>query len=264
LTVGINYWLRRALFILIAILAALLVAASIAVWSMSDTEAYWQAALRLRAGEPLYPAAYDPLGSDTYRYAPWFAALWVPLTLLPRELVVGGWAVILIAATAYCAWRAWLASPLAALVLVPPLTIAASFGNVQPILVAALIWNRGPWMVGLAAGVKAAPLLLAAGWRWRRVALSAAVAAALWAPALLMGAYPTRGGTLLVIPLWVHLAGAAALAAAAWRFPRYRLWLATGAAIMAMPRFHLYDLSLLLERPDLERGVGEDRGVAGV
>lgn len=242
------------LFLLIAVPAALLIAASIATWSMVDTEAYWQAALRLRSGEMLYPAAYDPLGSDTYRYAPWFAAAWVPLTLLPHDLVIAAWAGVLVIATGYCTWRAWSASPMAALLLIPPLTIAASFGNVQPVLIAALLLNRGPWMVGLAAGVKVTPLLLASGWPLRRVALSVAVAGVLWAPALFLGDYPTRGGTLLVLPLWIHLLGAAVLALAAWRFPRYRLWLATLAAIVAMPRFHLYDVSLLLvpatEAPD--------------
>src|SRR6187401_1183743 len=52
-----------------------------------DWHAYYGAAERLREGAPLYPPVPDPSGESVYRYAPWFAVLWVPLTLLPREAV---------------------------------------------------------------------------------------------------------------------------------------------------------------------------------
>ena len=54
-------------------------------WQLEDAEAYWNAALRLRSGGDLYVAV--PLGADetiAYRYAPWLAWLWIPLTYLPQ------------------------------------------------------------------------------------------------------------------------------------------------------------------------------------
>ncbi len=61
-------------------------------WDLLDANAYWQAGLRLRAGEPLYPALTSAEGSEIYRYAPWFAWLAVPWTYLPE--VGGGCAVV--------------------------------------------------------------------------------------------------------------------------------------------------------------------------
>src|SRR2546428_14134481 len=56
-----------------------------------DADAYWHAALRLREGLPLYGG---PRGDETeiYRYAPWFAFAWGPLTYLGQ-------------ANAYLVWR---------------------------------------------------------------------------------------------------------------------------------------------------------------
>jgi hypothetical protein len=213
-------------------------------------EAYWQAALRLREGAPLYPAGYDRFASETYRYAPWFAVLWVPLTYLPRDAVTVGWAAVLIGATAYCGWRVMRSfnGVLAGLALLPPVFVAASFGNVQPLLVAALIWDRSPWMVGLAASLKITPILFTAGWKFRQVGLAVAFALLLWLPAPIRGAenYPISSGSLIVVPLWLHLASAAVLAGAAWRYPRHRTLLGAIAVIAAIPRFQIYDLAYLL------------------
>lgn len=56
----------------------------------SDVAAYWGAAERIRAGEPLYVAGVAN-ASDLYRYAPWFAYAWVPLTYLPSDIVTSAW-----------------------------------------------------------------------------------------------------------------------------------------------------------------------------
>lgn len=39
-------------------------------WTLADAGAYWQAALRLRDGEPLYPLLTNVDASEVYRYAP--------------------------------------------------------------------------------------------------------------------------------------------------------------------------------------------------
>src|SRR5207248_1690343 len=60
-------------------------------------DAYWNAAMRLRAGQPLYAPGL-PTDSDLYRYAPWFAYAWVPLTYLPKGAVLVAWMGICLAA----------------------------------------------------------------------------------------------------------------------------------------------------------------------
>jgi len=55
-------------------------------WGFEDVRAYWEAALRLRQGLPLYGGTPDPNSYGVFRYAPWFAWMWVPLTYLPRHV----------------------------------------------------------------------------------------------------------------------------------------------------------------------------------
>ncbi|MGH2385582.1 MAG: hypothetical protein ACRDGB_11120, partial [Candidatus Limnocylindria bacterium] len=51
---------------------------SIGNWTLEDMDAYWDAAVRLRAGEPLYREYADATAANVYRYAPWFAFAWIP------------------------------------------------------------------------------------------------------------------------------------------------------------------------------------------
>ena len=59
-------------------------------WTFADVNAYLAAAHRIRDGQPLY-AAFDPDSYRVFRYAPWFAWPWVPLSYLPRDLVAWSW-----------------------------------------------------------------------------------------------------------------------------------------------------------------------------
>jgi hypothetical protein len=47
-----------------------------------DGISYWDAALRLRNSATLYLPGL-PTDPSVYRYPPWFAAAWIPLTFLP-------------------------------------------------------------------------------------------------------------------------------------------------------------------------------------
>lgn len=229
-----------------------------------DMAAYWNAAERLRYGDTLYLAG-APNASDLYRYAPWFAAVWVPLTFLPREAVMVGWLGILLGAAALSTvpllWRGpagW-----AAFAVFAPLQLhGAAFGNVQPLLVLVLMWGverrTGPLWVALGASLKAVPLALALVYagrgEWRRAALAALLAAILVGPMLLfdLSGYSTEPG-----PNQVSLAGVSqflfvpvALAAVALAFAlartRYR-WAGTSLAMIAsLPRLLTYEISFLL------------------
>lgn len=68
--------------------------------NLTDADAYWNAALRLRDGLPLYPPIDQQDLPTTYRYAPWLAWLWVPITFLPHEFVQVGWRALMFACAA--------------------------------------------------------------------------------------------------------------------------------------------------------------------
>lgn len=183
-------------FLCLPLLAQFMVAGT--HWPMGDMQGYWDAGLRLRAGEPLYnpppPGVVDQLG--VYRHAPWFALTWVPLTFLPHGVVTLAWGLAICAAIAYMMWS--LATPLtpagvAAALLIGWLTLQTGmFGNVQSLMVAGLVWGlprrSGPLWIAVAASLKITPLLFVLAYarqrEWRRVAWTLGLTILLWAPAL--------------------------------------------------------------------------------
>lgn len=235
-------------------------------WSLSDMDAYWNAALRVREGALLYPPLADPSAADVYRYAPWFAWAWVPLTYLPRALVATGWSVILVGATVSALrplMRPTAASIGTAALIGSMLIWAASVGNVQPLMVATLVHGidrrSGPLWVGIAASLKAVPIvyvLIYLGRReWSRVVATLAVAALLAAPLLItpLGNYPAGPGDSQG-PLWalhpILLGAVLALLAAftirlASQGSSHARLLAASTLLAALPRITLIDLSHL-------------------
>ena len=226
-------------------------------------DAYWNAALRLRAGGTLYAPGL-PTDSDLYRYAPWFAFAWIPLTFLPKGAVLLGWMAICLgaafASVAPLLWRGWVGVALFALLL-PFQLGGAAFGNVQPILVMLLMWGvgrrSGPAWIAIAASLKATPILLAAVYvgrgEWRRAGVAIFLTAVLVVPMLsfdLRGYSTAIGGgqsLLLVSPfIWLP-ATLAGVGAALWLARTRYGWLAgTVAMIVALPRFLLYEIGFVL------------------
>jgi hypothetical protein len=234
-------------------------------WSLSDMDAYWNAALRLRQGWPLYPAVANSGAADVFRYAPWFAWAWVPLTFLPKMAVAIGWSALLVAATA-ASIRPILARPTltttgASLLLGSILLWSAASGNVQPLIVAALVRTvekrSGPVWIGIASSLKIFPLgfaLVYAGRRqWRRLLLAVGIAILLWLPSLAydLGEYQrgfldSPNPLLLTSPLMYGGVLAAAtiitLAVAHTRFS----WIAAAITVVAaIPRVSLIELTYL-------------------
>lgn len=254
------------------------VIANVRSWELEDAEAYWNAANRLREGLPLY-VPVDPNADETlaYRYAPWLAWLWVPLTFLPKIVVQVGWSGLLVAAIAVALapllrLRTVAAICLAAL-LGGLLVRTASTGNVHPLLIAALVYGAprrsGPLWIGLAASLKFVPIgyvLVYLGRReWMRAALAVTVAVVLLAPALLydLANYPAEAGDSLSLlsnagPVpWAVVA--VILAVAAFLLARTRFaWAAASTAVLAaVPRLELYSLTYLLtglNAPSLRAG----------
>jgi len=247
-------------------------------WHLSDAAAYREAAWRLRSGEPLFPALVDAEASEVYRYSSWFAWAWVPLTYLPRTVADVIWSAVLLAASAAALIplvrrRAWLAVAFFAPILVG----ISAIGNVHPLIVAALVLGverrSGPLWIGLAASLKAFPLLFTLTYlgrrQWGRVAATVGVTAVLVAPTLLhdLSNYPAGAGAAGMFVAWPPiyvLAVAAGILVSLRLAERRTAWLAAATTVaLALPRFFVYDVSYLMvglaDRPD-----GADRSDAPV
>jgi len=171
---------------------------ALATWTLADMDAYWNAAVRLRHGEALFPLVANEWAPDTYRYAPWFAVAWIPLTYLPKALVEVCWGSLLVASVGASIWplarRRSMASVALAVLLGAHLLAIASGGNVHPLVVAALVHgvNRrsAPLWIALAASLKAFPavylLVFAVRGEWRKAIGGVAVFAALVLPLALV------------------------------------------------------------------------------
>lgn len=229
-----------------------------------DVTAYWNAAMRLREGETLY-AAGAANASDLYRYAPWFAALWIPATFLPVETVAAGWVGLMVAAALLSTVPLLGRGPTgwAAFAFFTPLQLqGAIFGNVQPLLVLVLLWgaNRrsGPLWVALGASLKAVPLVLALIYagrgEWRRAGLAVGLTAILAAPMLLfdLSGYSTAPGpnqdSLAGVSPFLFVPVALAALGATWALSRTRYAWAAGAFAMiaTLPRMLSYQTSFML------------------
>jgi hypothetical protein len=230
-------------------------------WEMPDAGAYWQAALRLRAGEPLYPVLGDVEASDVYRYAPWFAWLAVPFTFLPIQVAGLIWSAILVAASTAAVWplvreRRWLLVAF----FWPILIGISAIGNVHALMLAPLVHGlerrSGPLWIALAASLKAVPILLVLVYlgrrEWWRAAATLALTALLVAPALRydLSGYPTgaaQAGLLINWPpVYLVIVGCAVVLTLLLARSRWGWLAAATATTLALPRFFVYDVTLLL------------------
>jgi hypothetical protein len=242
-----------------------MVVANIGSWQLEDADVYWNAALRLRHGGDLYPISGLQVG-EPYRYAPWFAWAWVPLTYVPKLAVQVAWSSVLVAATGVAIWPLLRSRSVAGICLAGImgglLLRTATTGNVHALLVAGLLTGlsgrSGPIWIGLAASLKVAPIafvLLYLGRReWGRAAAAVAVTTALWAPAMLydLSSYPRTVGDSISILSWAGvwpwmlvalLASAFAIGLAR---TRYGALAASVATLAVLPRLLIYDLTWLL------------------
>ena len=257
-------WTRLPRLLTVAIIVGLGISQLVLTlgdWHLRDMDAYWDAAVRLRNGDPLYPVLASTEASDVYRYAPWFAWAWVPVTALPREYANVLWSAVLLLASAAALSplardRAWLAVAFFAPVLVG----ISAIGNVQPLIVAALVLGlerrSGPVWVAATASLKVVPILFvviyAIRGQWLRAAIAVVLAAALVAPMLTydLSAYPTGADAAAMLIRWpiiyaVALGSAIVVSARLARSPFG--WLAAAAAAcLALPRFFVYDVTFLL------------------
>lgn len=254
---------RYARIVVVAVLVAAAVNEiyfAIIQWPLHDMDIYLQAAVRLRSGEALYPTG-GPFYLSFW-YSPWYAVAWMPMTFLPRIVVAVAWSAVLLTATGAVTGRLWRmarSGPMLALLVGPALFAVSAGGNIQPLMVLSLLWGlqrrTGPVWVSIAASLKYTPILLAlvyvARREWYRAAVAVVLTTALVAPGLALGllsaaAQSQAGVSLLGTSLPVYVAvviGFAVLAVAGPR--RCSALAAAAAAVLALPRLFVYDVTVL-------------------
>jgi len=67
-------------------------------WKLIDMDVYWTAGQQWRISGNPYTLAAGATEHTVFRYSPWFAGLWVPLTYLPRPVVDVAWSVLMLGA----------------------------------------------------------------------------------------------------------------------------------------------------------------------
>jgi hypothetical protein len=234
----------------------------------ADVHAYYDAATRLNAGQPLYLEGADSNEPGIYQYPPLLAIAFRPLALLPFNVAAAVWIGILVAAAGLTVRRLGLREPvlLVAGWLALPIMWAMTIGQAE-ILVTFLLTVGAPWAVALGANLKIFPALAAVYWvgrrEWRPLAWFGGVGSALVLAQLLLEPTGTLayvgflrshqvGMTSNVSPfaispvLWAVFVVALALVALRLAPTRYGWAAAVALAVFATPRVLVYQLCTLL------------------
>jgi glycosyl transferase family 87 len=213
----------------------------------ADGVIYWA----VDPGNP-YPGATVG-GKDAYLYSPAFAQVFSLIGLLPREVFIVGW-IVLLAAVAWWLARPW---PASLLVLALPVSQEILIGNIHLLLAAAIVlgfrWSA-TWAFVLLTKVTPGVGLLwfAARREWRAlfVALavtgvisivSFAIAPAVWADWFRLLRRDGGGESW-----WLIIRLAAAAVVVTWGALTDRRWTVPLGAMMALPVVWMDSFSMLL------------------
>jgi hypothetical protein len=179
---------RRVLYLLWFAAAIIGAAAGVAVAYMhvvgdplNDARAYYDAAARLNAGQPLYPEGIDPSTNRIYLYPPLVAMLMRPIAILPYEwfaviweLVVVTSFVLLVRHLGVRRKETWLTIGVLGIPIGWALAVAQAH-----IPMTFLIALGQPWSIAFAANIKLFPALIVLWWLGRRE-FEAVAAFAMW------------------------------------------------------------------------------------
>ena len=137
---------------------------------LNDARPYYEAAARLNAGQPLYPANVDPNSNQIYLYPPVFAILLRPFAVVPFEVFALLWELVVVASFVFLLRRlgvrrrsTWIAIGILGVPIGWALTVAQA--HVPMTLLMAI---GQPWSIALAANLKLFPALLILYWLGRR------------------------------------------------------------------------------------------------
>jgi hypothetical protein len=257
---------RAALVILAAIGACFLLVVAVNRWSApSDEHAYWLAAQRLLAGQPLYDPTATPVTPFAYWYPPIVAQVLAPIAaIVPSAVFSALWTVLMLA----CLW--WLAgrNVLVALAMCafPPVAVEFWFRNVHLIIAVLVVLGLRRWSgwFSVGAAIKLAPVLgipyLAVRGRVREAVVATAFGAVLLACSVLLAPDawrqffdialargPSDASGFLPVPYAVRLVAGLILALIAARLePRIGEPLLVVAVVVALPTLWFTALSTLV------------------
>ncbi len=234
---------------------------------LADTRAYYDAAVRLNHGVPLYDQDMSD-STGLYLYPPLLAILFRPLATLPFEVAAAVWQVVVIGALALALVRIGIRrrTVLVLGMLAMPILWTLSIGQAET-LVTLLLTIGSPWSVAVAGHLKLAPWLAAIYWVGRRdvgslarfgvVVAAVAVAQFVLEPAGTLAylrlewmntAFQVRNISPFVIhpALWAAVVGVLAVLALRYAPTRAGWPLAVALAVLVYPRLLAYQLSSLI------------------
>ncbi len=192
-------------------------------------------------------------GKDAYLYSPAFAQVFSLIGLLPREVFIVGW-IVLLSAVAWWLARPW---PASLLVLALPVSQEILIGNIHLLLAAAIVLGfRWPATWSFVLLTKVTPgvglLWFAARREWRALFVALAVTAAISAVSFVIApgvwadwfALLRRDGGSESARLLLRLAAAAAIVV--WGALTDRRWTVPLGAMLALPVIWMDSFSMLL------------------
>jgi Glycosyltransferase family 87 len=239
-----------------------------------DAYGYWTA-------DPTSPYGATTDGTlGAYFYSPAFAQLTAPIHLLPWQVFIAAWTVLL---TAALVWQAGLWTALALLVV--PVFVDLTVGNIHLLLGAAILLGfRWPWAWSFVLLTKITPgvglLWFAFRREWRNLAIALGATAAIaagsfvlspglwfeWVDVLTATASGPDWQFIVPIPVWVRLPVAVAILF--WGARTDRRWTVPLAACIALPVLRFNGFAMLVAMlPLLTRTAAETpagRWLAGV
>jgi hypothetical protein len=247
---------------------------------LADVRAYYDAAARLNAGQPLYPPGQDVNGPTAYFYPPLFAILFRPLALLSYPEAAAVWGAIVIGSFAATIWilgvrrrATWVAVGL----LGVPIGWSLAVGQAHA-LVTLLLTIGTPLGIALAANMKLFPLLaglwLVGRRDWRRAGALAGWMVGLVALQFMLEPMATVdylrflglswvGEVRNISPyaisplLWIALSAAGVLLVLRLGPTRWGWAAAVTLATLAPPRLLVYMLMSLLAALKIDRFEGD-------
>jgi hypothetical protein len=174
-------WRRLVLVPLAAIGGALLAVIVAVFWTNpGDDFAYWLAAARLAAGQPIYATGEAAFAPYAYHYPPPLAQVLAPFTLVvPAMAYLIAYRGLHLLVTWELAGRRML--PMLALIAFLPVALELRFENVNLLMALGIVYalGRWPWLFAVGALIKVSPglgiIYLALRRRWRDAIISSVV-----------------------------------------------------------------------------------------
>lgn len=206
-----------------------------------DAYTYWTV-------DPSNPyTASAPGTAQAYFYSPAFAQLTAPIHLLPWQVFIAAWTVVL---TAALVWQAGLWTAIALLLV--PVFVDVTVGNIHLALGAAIVLGfRWPWTWAFVLLTKITPgvglLWFAFRREWRSLGIAVGVTVAIaagsfalrpdlwreWVELLVAATRAPDWKFIVPIPVWFRLP--VAIAVVAWGARTDRIWTVPLASCIALP-----------------------------